>query len=86
MQKSIYTADYDRFRQVLRGARKDRGVTQAELADRLGWTQTKVSKCERGERRLDIVETRRWCMALGLTLNDFVSEMEPCLSKRRRKR
>jgi transcriptional regulator with XRE-family HTH domain len=37
-------------------ARKDAGLTQVELAARIGQRQTFVSKYEKGERRLDVAE------------------------------
>jgi transcriptional regulator with XRE-family HTH domain len=71
LQKSIVTPAYHSFLAHLRGARKEAGVTQAVLAERLGETQTFVSKCERGERRLDIVETQTWLTALGVSFVEF---------------
>jgi len=41
---------------MLIDARKAAGLSQTELAERLGRVQTFVSKYERGERRLDLVE------------------------------
>lgn len=41
---------------VLVAARRDGGVTQIELAERLGRTQSFVSQIERGGRRLDVIE------------------------------
>jgi len=40
----------------LRQARKEAGLTQVEVAARLGKPQSFVSKCESGERRVDVVE------------------------------
>jgi len=40
----------------MRAARQASGVTQQELAKRLGKPQSYVSKAEMGERRLDVVE------------------------------
>jgi transcriptional regulator with XRE-family HTH domain len=37
-------------------ARKRAGLTQVELAERLGRPQSFVSKYERGERKLDVIE------------------------------
>ena len=39
---------------------------------RLGETQSFVSKCERGERRMDIVELRAFCHAMDTTLEKFI--------------
>lgn len=76
MPKSIFSAEYDQFREHLRTLREVAGLSQVELAERIGWTQTQISKCERGERRLDLIETRRWCHALGTSFPDFVTELE----------
>jgi len=54
--KPVQTDQYREFRELLVTARKAAGLTQTELADRLGKPQSYVSKYERGERRLDVVE------------------------------
>ncbi|MBI1826413.1 MAG: helix-turn-helix transcriptional regulator [Planctomycetes bacterium] len=64
MDKSIHSKEYQVFLRHLRQARKKAGLTQIQLARRLSETQSFVSKCERGERRLDIVEVRRICTGL----------------------
>ena len=76
MQKSISTRNYAHFLACLREEREKAGVTQDEMATRLGETQSFVSKCERGERRMDIVELREFCKAMGLTLEKFVKQLE----------
>jgi transcriptional regulator with XRE-family HTH domain len=76
MQKSISSRNYAHFLTSLREAREKAGVTQEEMAARLGETQSFVSKCERGERRMDIVELREFCKAMGLTLEKFVKQFE----------
>ncbi len=38
MEKTIYTREYDAVVRLLRAARKTAGVTQVELAERLGTT------------------------------------------------
>lgn len=66
MVKSLHTPAYAAFRQVMVDARDRQGLTQAELARRLGRPQSFVSKYESGERRLDIVEFLSACSALGI--------------------
>jgi transcriptional regulator with XRE-family HTH domain len=56
LTKSVFTPTYARFRELLIEAREDAGLTQSQLADRLNKPQSYVSKFERGERRLDVVE------------------------------
>ncbi|MCX5538079.1 helix-turn-helix transcriptional regulator [Paraburkholderia sp. CNPSo 3076] len=76
MEKSIYSHRYGLFAQLLRAAREEAGFTQEEVATRLETTQTFISKCERGERRLDVVELCSWCEALGIPAGEFVAELE----------
>lgn len=40
----------------LKAARKQAGLTQVEVAKALRQTQAWVSKCENGERRIDVLE------------------------------
>lgn len=61
-----------RLTATLRQIRLDADLTQASLAERLGQTQSYVSKYESGEQRLDLVEIELICNAVGLSLRDFV--------------
>ncbi|RDI59189.1 helix-turn-helix domain-containing protein [Microvirga subterranea] len=56
MQKSIYTQQHQRLCELLIEARKKAGLTQVEVAERLGKPQSFVAKYEGGERRLDVIE------------------------------
>ena len=76
MEKSLFTAKYEAFLAQLRRARFEVGYTQEQLAERLGTTQSFVSKCERGERRLDIVEVHAWCAALGTPFSKFTRRFD----------
>lgn len=57
---------------MLRELRQNAGFTQAELAERLGKPQSYVSKVERGERIIDLVEIRWWCRELGEDVTELV--------------
>lgn len=61
---------------LLRQIRLDAKLRQVDLADRLGQPQSFVSKYESGERRLDILELRSLCKAVGTTLEQFVAKLE----------
>ncbi len=76
MDKSLFSRDYETFLRRLREVRRRAGLTQVQLAERLGQTQSFVSKCERGERRLDLVEVRAFCIAMGVSFASFVAEFE----------
>jgi len=52
------------------------GLTQTQVAERLGQTQAFVSRCERGDRRLDVIELREFCGALGIPYLKFLKKLE----------
>jgi transcriptional regulator with XRE-family HTH domain len=84
MEKSTFSRDYQVLTELLRTVRENAGVTQVELARRLKQTQSYVSKVERGERRLDVVQLRWFCQALGTTLPAFISTFDDRLSRKHR--
>ena len=63
---------YKRFQDFLIEARKKANLTQAELSSRLRRPQSFVSKYERGERRLDVVEFREVALAIGIDPLSFL--------------
>ena len=65
MPKSVFSEAYQDAIRLLVRLRKDRGVSQEELAARLGKKQPFVSLVERMERRLDIVEFYAFVKAIG---------------------
>jgi transcriptional regulator with XRE-family HTH domain len=81
MKKSIHTREYLVLRRLLREVRESANITQVELADRLGQTQSFVSKCERGELRLDVIQLRSFCASLDTDLLTFVRTLEKRLTK-----
>lgn len=81
MEKSIFTQEYGIFLSYLRSSRKAAGLTQEEIAKRLQQTQSFVSKCERGERRIDVVELFKFCQAIGISLSDFTEQLETAIQQ-----
>jgi transcriptional regulator with XRE-family HTH domain len=77
MAASTHHDDYRLLLTVLKEARHASKVTQIDLAGRLGTTQTLISKVERGERRLDVVELIEVLEELGVSpqawLKDFLA-------------
>lgn len=76
MDKTIYTREYAVLLRLLREARKAAGLTQVDLAKRLRQSQSFVSKIERGDRRLDVIQLRTLCRLYGLSLPQFVAQLE----------
>ena len=83
MEKTIFSPTYRAFLRELKQARRRSGLTQTELAAKLGETQSFVSKCERGERRLDVIELRYFVQAMGISFVDFVTRLDEALSRKR---
>ena len=79
--KSIHNKAYQSLLQLLRLKRINQGVTQGQLASRLGVGQGIVSKIETHERRLDVIELREICLALGISFPEFIIEFDKYLKE-----
>ncbi len=65
---------YKRFRELLIDSRQRAELTQAALSSRLKRPQSFVSKYERGERRLDVVEFGDVARAIGVDPARFLAK------------
>ena len=74
MPSSVFTPRHQEFIRFLVAARKAANITQVELAARLGRPQSFVSKYERGERRLDVVEFCQVAEALGRSPSELLQD------------
>jgi transcriptional regulator with XRE-family HTH domain len=75
LTKSVFTPSYARFRELLIEARESAGLMQWQLAKRLRKPQSYVSKFERGERRLDVVEFLDVAKALRVDLAQLLHRL-----------
>jgi len=82
--KSVFTEEYQSFLSTLVQARINAGLTQTDIANSLGRPQSFVSKYERGERRLDVIEFVAVARILGLTASDVIATVERQLHLRSR--
>lgn len=74
--KTIQSAQHRALIDLLIARREAAGLTQAELANRLGEYQSFVARLESGQRRVDVVEFLR----LSFTLNFDASEALQAIS------
>jgi transcriptional regulator with XRE-family HTH domain len=74
MPGQTHTAEYQQFLERLRQARMQAGLTQIEVAQRLGKPQSYVSKCESGERRVDIIEVATFARLYGVSIEELVPD------------
>lgn len=84
MEKSLFTHEYREFTRLLRETRERSGLTQSALAERVGQSQSYISKWERGDLRLDLVQLRELCRAMDVSLPAFVTEFDSRVTKKRR--
>jgi transcriptional regulator with XRE-family HTH domain len=61
---------------LLRQAREEAGILQADLARKLGRKQGFVSKYELGDRRLDLIDLAEICDALGISFSEFAKRFD----------
>jgi transcriptional regulator with XRE-family HTH domain len=76
VKKTIYSQDQTRLLGLLKSARSEAGLTQAQLAQRLRVPQSFVSKYESGERRLDLIELREICKIFEISLISLLKRFD----------
>jgi transcriptional regulator with XRE-family HTH domain len=76
MPRSIHSHEHVQLIKLLRELRERAGLRQIDLAERLNRPQSFVSKYEAGERRLDVIELRSVCAALGVDLVRVIRRWE----------
>jgi len=69
-----YQRAYGSFLTRLVRARKEAGLTQVEVAKRMGKAHSFISKCELGERRVDFVELQELARIYGKDMSFFITE------------
>ena len=75
MKKSRFSKKYTALLRVLRDARKEAGLTQKEVARKFGAHASFVSKCESGERRIDVIEFSSFCKLYGVTVTELLAQV-----------
>ena len=76
VKKTIYSEEQGHFLALLRQVRQNAGLTQADLAKQLGVPQSRVSDYERGERQMDLMQLRQYCLAVQVELVEFVQRFD----------
>ena len=72
MVSSARSPRYRAFLERLRSAREAAGLTQVEVAAQLDRPQSFVSKCESGERRVDVIELERFAQIYDRPITYFL--------------
>lgn len=74
--KSIHDKRYFQMIERLRQARLDTELSQAEVAQAMGWCRSIVSDIETRERRIDLLETYLLCRLYGISLNSLTRALQ----------
>ena len=79
MAGTVHTEAYRYLLNALVEARNDAGLSQAQLAQRLGKPASFVGKYELGERRLDVVELLVVLKAVSVDSDEIIRKLKPVL-------
>ena len=74
-KKTIYSDKQRKLCALLVKARKKSGLTQADLARKLGKPQSFIAKYEGGERRLDVIELLEISKVLKADIGDLLKSI-----------
>lgn len=72
MKRSIYSTEHEFLVDRLKQARKEAGLDQSQAAKLLGKSQSYISKIERGQRRVDVVQLTAFARIYGKRINYFI--------------
>lgn len=74
-RKRIHSiADHAALGQFLKGMRVKHGMTQSQIAEKLGQKHALIWKIESGERQLQVLELIDICDALGIAPSEFIDD------------
>jgi transcriptional regulator with XRE-family HTH domain len=76
MKKTRHSRRYHRLLVVLREIRESAGFTQKDVAAKFGAHASFVSKCESGERRIDVVELADFCRVYGTSVPEVLERAD----------
>lgn len=76
MAKSLRSPRQRRLTSLLVETRRSRGLTQGDVAARLGKPQSFIAKVEGGERRLDVIEFIDLACALNVRPVDLIARLQ----------
>ena len=75
MSRTLRSPRQEALRALLVERRKSAGLTQAQVAERLGRYQSFISEVENGQRRLDVVEFLDFADAIGFEAGSAIRRL-----------
>ena len=76
LRESLDSHNYKKIRLKLISLRNENSLSQRELANKLSITQSFVSKVESGQRRLDVLELKKYLDVLNYSIDQFLSGID----------
>lgn len=70
--KSIFSDDYRKLINSLKIERLKKGLSQRELSEKIGHSQSYISKLEHGQIRIDLVQLKHITKVLGIDAKKFL--------------
>ena len=74
MGEGIYSEDQKHLVKQLKAARKSLGLSQSQVAKKIGKTQSYISKIESGQSKIDIFQLKEFSLLYKRPLNFFVKK------------
>ncbi len=74
MDKNIYSKEYKEIVEKLKSARKESGLTQLLVAEKLGVTQSYISKIEIGQLEVGIIQLKKLANLYNKKLDFFIDK------------
>ena len=75
MRSEIYSKEHRKLREILKRERKDAGLRQLDIAKKTNRSQAYISKFEKGDLRLDVVDFVRVCNSIGCDHHKVIDEI-----------
>jgi transcriptional regulator with XRE-family HTH domain len=72
MKDGIYTNEHKKLIERIIKARKEAGLSQTEAAKRMGKSQSYISKIEVGQRKIDVIELKRFSSIYKKSISYFI--------------
>lgn len=82
--KSLSDPRYKKMIDQLVALRHEAGLTQRDVADRLGTVQNYVWKIEKYQQRLDPLQLMEWLNAIGADEQKFLVDVVAAMIKKRK--
>lgn len=72
----VVSADHKTFVGILTSIRKAAGLTQRDMAAKLGRAHSIIAKIETGQRNVSVLEFMAWCRAAAVQPDVVIKQLE----------